>query len=336
MHTRIRLLAVPLAAVLLAACGAGATTAPGVGPASNAVPSATAAQPAAPSAAASAAASPAAVASAPASAPAIAADCLKGQAQTLVSGKLTIGTDNPAYPPYFATDSGTPPKPWKLGDPTNGQGFESAVAYAVAGQLGFGTSDVTWTVVPFDNSYAPGKKSFDFYLAQVSYTPQRATAVDMSDGYYFVAQSVVALKGNPITSAKSISDLKPYKLGAMQGTTAYTAIKTLVAPTAPISVYSSNDAAIEAVKAKQIDGIVTDLPTAFYITAAQLDNSVIVGQFPVTPGPDAEHFSLVLAKGSPLTTCVNQAIAALQASGRLAQITTEWLSDKASAPVLQP
>ncbi len=329
MHTRIRLLAAAMTVALLAGCGAGATTAPKIGPATQAAPAASAAQPAAPSAAPSLVAGTAAVPSAPASAAAIAASCMNGQVQTLSAGKLTIGTDNPAYPPYFATDSGTPPKPWKLGDPTNGQGFESAVAYAVAGQLGFGKSNVVWTVVPFDNSYAPGTKPFDFYLAQVSYTPERATAVDMSDGYYYVAQSVVALKGDPITAATSIAQLKPYRLGAMQGTTAYTAIKTVVAPTATISVYSSNDAAIQALKAKQIDGIVTDLPTAFYIT-------VIVGQFPVTPGPDAEHFSLVLARGSPLTTCVNQAIGALKASGSLAEITTEWLSDKASAPVLQP
>ena len=330
MHTRIRLLAVPLAAVLLAACGAGTTPAPSIGPAASAVGPSVA--PAASSTASVAPASPAA--GSPAAA--VSASCAKGQVQTLASGKLTIGTDNPAYPPYFAPDASAAPAPWKLGDPTNGQGFESAVAYAVAGKLGFATSDVTWVVVPFDNSYAPGTKPFDFYLAQVSYTPQRAQAVDMSDGYYYVAQSIVALKGNPITSAKTITDLKKYRLGAMQGTTAYTAIKTVIAPTAPISVYSSNDAAIEAVKAKQIDGIVTDLPTAFYITAEQLDNSVIVGQLLVVPGPDAEHFSLVLAKGSPLTTCVNQALAALKADGTLDQITREWLADKASAPVLQP
>ncbi len=338
MHTRIRLAAIPLVALLLAACGASATQAPTVAPVPSApVASAPAASvaPAASSAPSAAPASPAASA-AGSPAAAIAPSCMKGQVQTLTSGKLTIGTDNPAYPPYFEPDASAAPAPWKLGDPTNGQGFESAVAYAVAGRLGFGTSDVTWVVVPFDNSYAPGSKPFDFYLAQVSYTPQRAQAVDMSDGYYYVAQSIVALKSNPITSAKTISELRKYRLGAMQGTTAYAAIKSVIAPTAPISVYSSNDAAIEAVKAKQIDGIVTDLPTAFYITAAQLDNSVIVGQLPVTPGPNAEHFSLVLAKGSPLTTCVNQAIASLKADGTLDQITKEWLADKASAPVLQP
>ncbi len=335
MGARNRILVVvPVLAVLLVGCGGTASPSPS---AAGAAPSAPPA-PAATSLPTSAAVSPSmAPSAAPSAAPvAISASCMKGEAQTLTSGKLTIGTDNPAYPPYFQPDATTAPKPWKLGDPTNGQGFESAVAYAVAGKLGFSQSDVTWTVVPFDNSYAPGKKPFDFYLAQVSYTPQRAQAVDMSDGYYYVAQSIVALEGNAITSAKSISELKQYKLGAMQGTTAYTAIKDVIAPTAPVSVYSSNDDAIAAVKARQIDGIVTDLPTAFYITAAQLENSVIVGQLPVTPGPDAEHFSLVLAKDSPLTTCVNQAIASLKADGTLAQITNEWLADKASAPVLQP
>jgi len=184
-----------------------------------------------------------------------------------------------------AAASGNAPAPWKLGDPTNGQGFESAVAYAVAQKLGYTQTDVAWTVVPFDNSYAPGAKPFDFYLAQVSYTTERAQAVDMSDGYYFVNQSIVALKSNPIASAKTIADLKQYKFGAQVGTTAYTTIQDMIAPTAKPSVYNTNDAAIQALKAKQIDGLVVDLPTAFYITSAQLDNSVIVGQFPATAGP---------------------------------------------------
>ncbi|HEX8938676.1 MAG TPA: transporter substrate-binding domain-containing protein [Candidatus Limnocylindrales bacterium] len=312
MRVRVRLVAVPLVAALLAAC-TGATTTPSPAPASPSVP-----------------------ASAPASPTGTPNPCAKGQLTTLTAGKLTVGTDNPAYPPYFQPPaSGNAPAPWQLGDPTNGEGFESAVAYAVADKLGFTKGDVTWTVVPFDNSYKPGVKPFDFYLAQVSYTPERAQAVDMSDGYYVVAQSVVALKGTPIAAAKSIADLKGYKLGAMQGTTAYDAINNVVQPTAKVSVYDSNDAAIQALKAKQIDGIVTDLPTAFYITAAQLDNSLIVGQFPVTQGSNAEHFSLVLAKGSALTACVNQAIAGLKSDGTLDQLTKTWLSDKANAPVLQ-
>ena len=261
--------------------------------------------------------------------------CDKSTLKTMTSGKLTIGTDNPAYPPYFAAPSPSvaPLAPWELGDPTNGQGFESAVAYAVAGRLGFANADVTWTVVPFDNSFKPGAKTFDMYLAQVSYTADRATAVDMSDGYYFVNQAVVAYSDNPIAGAKTIADLQKYKFGAMQGTTSYDTIQSTIKPTTAASVYNSNDDAVSALKAKQIDAIVVDLPTAFIMTGSgQIDNGVVVGQFPAATGPDAEHFSIVLTKGSALTTCVNRAIAALKSDGTLDQLTKSWLSDKASAP----
>jgi polar amino acid transport system substrate-binding protein len=315
-RTSLRLLSLPLLAAVIAAC-----TATGSSPS----PSPTGSS--APSTSASAAASTSASASVNA--------CDKSTLTTLAAGKLTVGTDNPAYPPYFQPPAtGNATAPWELGDPTNGQGFESAVAYAVAGKLGYAKTDVAWTVVPFDNSYKPGTKPFDFYLAQVSYTADRAQAVDLSDGYYFVNQAIVALKANPISSAKTIADLKKYKFGAQQSTTAYDTITNVIAPTAAASVYNTNDDAISALKAKQIDALVVDLPTAFYITSAQLDNSAIVGQFPTPGGASAEHFSLVLAKGSPLTPCVNSAIAALKADVTLAQITTEWLSDKASAPVI--
>ncbi len=313
----LRILSLPLLAALIAACSASASPTPVPTPPPTPAPTQAAATPVV------------TVAPTPTANP-----CNKSLLTTLTAGKLTIGTDNPAYPPYFEPPaSGNAPAPWELGDPTNGQGFESAVAYAVAGKLGYANADVVWTVVPFDDSYKPGTKPFDFYLAQVSYTPDRAQQVDMSDGYYYVAQAVVSLKANPIAGATSIADLKNYKFGAQQGTTAYDTIQNVIAPSTTTSVYDSNDAAIQALKAKQIDGLVVDLPTAFYITSAQLDNSVIVGQFPVAQGASAEHFSLVLAKGSPLTTCVNSAITSLKADGTLAQITTEWLSEKASAPV---
>jgi polar amino acid transport system substrate-binding protein len=252
-----------------------------------------------------------------------------------VAGTLTIGTDNPAYPPYFEP-SDTNPDPWELGDPTNGMGFESAVAFAVADKLGFTKDQVAWVYVPFDSSYAPGPKTFDFDINQVSYTPERAQAVDMSDGYYTVNQSLVANADTPITKVTTLSGLKDFKLGAQTGTTSYSFITDTIQPTTEASVYDSNDAAIAGLNAKQIDGIVVDLPTAFYITAAQMDNGVIVGQFAPPSGADAEHFSLVLEKDSPLTPCVNAAIAALKADGTLDSITQEWLADKASAPVFQP
>jgi polar amino acid transport system substrate-binding protein len=263
--------------------------------------------------------------------------CAKASLKLTTAGKLTIGTDNPAYPPYYQPPAtGKATAPWQLGDPTDGQGFESAVAYAIAEKLGFSKDSVAWIVVPFANSYAPGAKKFDLDLTQISYTTDRARVVDMSDGYYTLNQSIVALKANPISSVTSIAALKAFRFGAQAGTTSLNTINTVIAPTAQTRIYDSNDGAIAALKAKQIDGLVVDLPTAFYVTAAQVDNSVIVGQFAPPSGTDAEHFSVVLAKGSSLTTCVNAALAAMKADGSLDQITTEWLSSKASAPVFQP
>jgi polar amino acid transport system substrate-binding protein len=287
------------------------------------------------------AASPSAVAvvsTAPSVAPSATPDACAADNLTLVApGKLTIGTDNPAYPPYYAENAdGSKTAPWELGDPTNGQGFESAFAYAVADQLGFTKDQVAWTYVPFDSSYAPGPKTFDIDVNQVSATPERAQAVDLSDGYYFVNQAVVALADNPVASVTSTADLAKYRFGAQTGTTSYKTITDVIKPTAEASVYDSNDAAIAGLKAKQIDAIVVDLPTAFYMAAAQLDNGKVVGQFPAPSGADAEHFSVVLPKGSALTTCINGAIKAITDDGSLAAITKEWLSDKVSAPVFTP
>ncbi len=316
MRSALKTSAVLLAATLVAACSTA-----GSSPSASAV--------------ASAAASPSAAASS--AAPSATPDaCAKDNLTLTSAGKLTIGTDNPAYPPYFQIPDGTATAPWELGDPTNGEGFESAFAYALAEQLGFAKDDVTWVVVPFDNSFAPGKKTFDIDINQVSFKPERAQAVDMSDGYYTLNQSVVGLKANAIASAKTVADLKAFKLGAQLGTTSLDTINNVIVPTTEAKVYTTNDDAIAGLTAKQIDGIVVDLPTAFYVTGAQVENSVIVGQFAAPTGADAEHFSVVLAKDSPLTACVNTAIAGLKSDGTLAAITTEWLSDKASAPVIQP
>ena len=261
--------------------------------------------------------------------------CAKDTLKLTAPGRLTIGTDNPAYPPYYDIPAAAT-KPWELGDPTDGKGFESAFAYALADKLGFAKTDVVWIVVPFDNSYAPGTKKFDIDVNQVSYTADRAAAVDMSDGYYTLNQSIVALKANKLASVTSIAAMKGFKFGAQIGTTSLDTITKVIAPTIAAKVYTTNDDAIAGLKAKQIDGLVVDLPTAFYVTAAQVDNSVIVGQFPAPTGADAEHFSVVLPKGSSVTNCVNSSIAAMKADGSLDAITKEWLSDKASAPVLQP
>ena len=262
--------------------------------------------------------------------------CSPDSLETKTAGTLTIGTDNPAFPPYWdppaegedATD------PWELGDPTNKRGFEGAVAWAVAEELGFSDDTVDFIPVPFDNSYAPGEKDFDFYLAQVSFSEERAEAVDLSDGYFFSNQALVANADAPITEAGSIADLAEYRLGVQQGTTSLTYIEEEIQPTTEAMVYNSNDAAIAALNADQVDGIVVDLPTAFFITAAQMEDGAIVGQFPPA-GDEQEYFSLVLEQDSPLTDCVNEAIATLTDSGDLEAITTEWMSENAGAPVLE-
>lgn len=284
---------------------------------------------AAPSGAPSAAASVA-----PSEAPSATPDaCAPANLALKAAGTLTIGTDNPAYPPYYEPSASDPP-PWELGDPTNGQGFESAVAYAIADQMGFAKDKLTWVVTPFTNAIQPGPKDFDIYLTQVSYSAERAQAVDLSDGYYDVAQSVVALKSSKLAAARTVAELKDFVFGAQVGTTSYNLIQQVIAPTKETKVYDTNDAAVEALKNGQIDGLVVDLPTAFYVTAVQVDTGVIVGQF--APTAEAEHFSVVLDKDSPLTACVNAAIGRLKDAGTLASITREWLADKADASVFQP
>jgi len=247
---------------------------------------------------------------------------------TLVAdGTLTIGADNPAFPPWFGGAEKT--KPWKVSDPYSGKGYESAVAYAVAKELGFTKAQVKWTVVPFANSFRPGKKSFDFYLTQVSYTPERDRAVDFSASYYFVNQAVVARKSTPIAKAKSISALKRYKLGAQVGTTSYTYITRYIKPSSDPLVYDTNDAAVQALKNGQLDGIVVDLPTAFFVTAVQLDDGKIVGKLP-TKGTK-ERFGMVFQTGNTLRRCVDRAIARLTRNGTLKKLQTTYLA-RAGAP----
>jgi polar amino acid transport system substrate-binding protein len=256
--------------------------------------------------------------------------CAKANLNLISDGKLTIGSDNPAFPPWFA---GPEKKPWKVSDPTNGKGFESAVAYAVARQLGFAKSEVAWTYVPFNNSYKPGKKSFDFYIQEVSYSPERAKQVDFSKAYYFVNQSVVGRKGKPIASVRSINGLKKYKLGAQIGTTSYDFIVNTIKPDSKPLVYDTNDAAVQALKTGQIDGLVVDLPTAFYVTAVQVPDGKVIGQF--ASGGSKEHFGLVLQKGNTLTGCVNKALTRLWANGTIKNLQRIWLAKATGAPVLK-
>ena len=263
-------------------------------------------------------------------APAAIPGCAVASLNLVEDGVLTIGADNPAFGPWFG--GGEKTKPWKVSDPYSGKGYESAVAYAVAKQLGFTRAAVKWTVVPFNNSFRPGKKPFDFYVTQVSYDPQRAKAVDFSKSYYYVNQAVVGRKGKPIAKAKSIAALKPYKLGAQVGTTSYTYIVKYIKPSSKPLVYDTNDAAVQALKNGQIDGIVVDLPTAFYVTAVQVDDGKIVGKLP-TRGTK-ERFGFVFQKGNSLRRCVDRALDRLWANGTIKKLQTTYLA-RAGAPDLK-
>ncbi|MGI5285287.1 ABC transporter substrate-binding protein [Nonomuraea polychroma] len=249
--------------------------------------------------------------------------CTKEQLSLINPGKLTIGTDKPAYEPWFKDD-----------DPSNGQGFESAVAFAVAGELGFDRSEVQWSTVKFDSAFAPGEKQFDFDINQVSITPERAQAVDFSKGYYTVKQAVVAVEGGKYAGAKSLAELKDAKIGVQVGTTSLAAVKEIIQPADDPNVYNEQIDAVTALKNEQVDVLVVDLPTAFYVTAAQVENSKIVGQFSSTGGAP-EEFGLVMEKGSALKPCVDKAVDALKSKGELAKIEEQWLGSAVGAPELK-
>lgn len=255
-------------------------------------------------------------------------ECSPANLTTITGGQLTIGTDSPAYPPYFVTEDPA----MENGDPASGLGFESAVAYAVAEGLGFTKDQVKWEVVPFNSSYAPGDKNFDFDINQISITPERAEVVDFSDGYYTVNQAVVALADSPIAGATTIAELQKANLGAQVGTTSAQFIDEVVMPTNQAQIFNDTNDAKSAMQAGQIDGLVVDLPTAYYITAVEIENSKIVGQFAAQEG--GEQFGMLFAKGNPLVTCVNKVLGELKASGELQAIQDQWLAGE-SAPYIK-
>jgi polar amino acid transport system substrate-binding protein len=247
--------------------------------------------------------------------------CAKDQLPVHTAGTLTVGTDKPAYPPYFEDD-----------DPSNGKGFESAVAYAVAEKLGFTRDEVEWTVVPFNSSYAPGPKKFDFDINQISVTPPRQKRVDFSTPYYTAPQAVIALKKAPAAKAQSLAELKDAKLGVQVGTTSLDAVAAKIAPTEQPQVFNDSNDTVRALKDGRVDAIVTDLPTGFYLTAAEIPAATITGQF---AAPGGDDWGLLLEKDSKLTACVDKALSELKSSGDLQQIADRWMGGQAGAPELQ-
>jgi len=248
-------------------------------------------------------------------------ECTTGK--TLAEGKLTIGTGNPAFSPWVENDA-----------PEAGEGFEAAVAYAVATQLGFSSENVSWVRTSFDEAIQPGAKSFDFNLQQYSITDERKQTVSFSDPYYTTNQAIVGYADSAAASATTVAELQGLKFGVQSGTTSLEFLNTVVKPTNEPYVYDDNAAAKAALEAKQIDAIVVDLPTAFYISAVEIEGTKVIGQFPAGEGTAADQFGMVFDLGNPLVDCVNVALTALKDSGELATIEQTWLSDKTSAPVI--
>ena len=255
--------------------------------------------------------------------PAAGVTCDPAGLPTLTAGTLTVGTDQPVYPPWYVDD-----------DPTSGTGFESAVAYAVADELGYAREAVTWVRVPFNAAIAPGPKTYDLNLTEFSITEERRAAVDFSAPYYDVTQAVIAIEGTPFAGATSIAELQGARLGAQLGTTSADAIVEQIAPANQPATFNSNDDAKLALQNGQIDALVLDLPTAFFVTSAELDGGVIVGQLPQGSGTP-EQFGAVLDKDSPLTDCVSGAVDALRTAGTLDTLEQEWLASAGSAPELR-
>jgi polar amino acid transport system substrate-binding protein len=243
------------------------------------------------------------------------------QGQLYAKGVLTVATDKPAYPPWFIGNN-----------PANGRGYESAVAYAVAGRLGFKPSQVKWAYEPFNSSYAPGPKKFDFDINEISYSAQRAQVVTFSDSYYDVQQALVALKNSPIVTKHSPGDLKGYVYGDQVGTTSLAFINGQIQPSQPPKVFESLNDVKQALQTKQIAALVTDTPTAQFISSSEIPGSVMVAQFPTT----GEHYGLLLRKGNPLVGCVNKALAELRGNGTLARLQNKWLQIYTSVPTIKP
>jgi polar amino acid transport system substrate-binding protein len=248
-----------------------------------------------------------------------AADCAAGN--TITDGVLTIATGDPAFAPYVINDA----------TPEDGQGFEAAVAMAVARELGFEGDAVTWVRTPFDTATAPGPKDFDFNLQQFTITPERAESVDFSQGYYTAPQAIFGLADSPAATAQTLADLQGLKIGVAAGTTSVTYVEEVIQPEQEVLIFNDNAAAKQALESNQIDAVVSDLPTALYITAVEIEGTTVFGQI---EGSGTDEFGLLLAKDSPLTECVDLALQALEDSGELEAITTEWMSDYTEAPVI--
>lgn len=248
-------------------------------------------------------------------------ECTAGK--TLSDGKLVIATGTPAFSPWVENDA-----------PESGEGFEAAVAYAVANEMGFANENISWVRTSFDEAIQPGAKNFDFNLQQYSITEERKQTVSFSDPYYSTNQAIVGFADSPAANATTLAEVRGLKFGVQSGTTSLEFVNSVIKPTTETYVYDDNAAAKAALEAKQIDAIVVDLPTAFYISAVEIEGSKVIGQFPAGEGTAADQLGLVFDLNNPLVDCVNAALQSIKDSGELAAIQQTWLSDKISAPVI--
>jgi polar amino acid transport system substrate-binding protein len=230
-------------------------------------------------------------------------------------GTLTVATDKPAYPPWFK------------GDPQNYGGYEGEVASEVAKRMDL---PIEWVVEPFNKSYAPGAKDYDFDINQITITPERQRVVDFSDGYFDNDQGVLVLEGSPAASAKSLSDLKDVKLGAQVGTTALDFVNTTIKPEEQAKVYDTTNDARSALESGQIDAFVTDLVTTVYLRDIEIENSEVIGQY-----PGDEEFGMLFEKGNPLVGCVNEVLGEMKQDGTLKDLSNEHLQQYLEVPTLE-
>ena len=339
-------------ALVMAACAApGATTRPSGTPAAIPTASAAAVTPVAATPTAAATPTPAATATAEPT-PTAVADACAGDLPLKNPGRLTLSTDIPAFPPWWGGDAATQYEnepeggsPWSETDfsaePYSMEGFESATAYAIADAMGFTAEQVDWIANPvFEQAFAPGDKPFDFHMAQISITSERAQAVTFTDPYFDSNQSLLALTPNEITGATSIEELKGYRLGAAANTTSFRLIADVIQPAVEPSVFANNSDALAGLQGDTVDAIVVDLSSAFFMRDAQLEDfeteepeGTIVGQFGLPAEPD--HVGAVLELDDPLVDCVNQAIAEIKADGEHQAILDEWINSGQDVPFLE-
>jgi polar amino acid transport system substrate-binding protein len=239
--------------------------------------------------------------------------------QTLTDGVLTVG-------------AGEPYSPWYVGEPESGEGFESALVYAVADRLGYAHDDVQWETVTFEQIVSPAVKPFDVAAYQTSITDERRQAVDFSSPYLTTRQGVIVMEDGPYADATSLADLEGARIGVTAAQTSLTLSEAAFGEDADISPYSAAGDGMQALQSGTIDAMVMDVDQGVAASTEYFPDSVVIGTLP--DQGVVEQYGLVLDVGSPLTDCVSRAVDALEEDGTLAELRTTWLKSD-DVPVLE-